>query len=487
VPASLLLSWREGVSVESNDDGEFRLSGPTSRITLRDLTPPICSALHKLASPGGDEDQLADFILDAGGSVALAEWYHRLKELWQRGFLCRAVGTSDRRLVTLLPVSPSFVLLPLSPIPDRPYQLSRFAYLRRTDRNLVLESPLAHARLILDEPRVAGLIAALVEPVTLSESIGRATGLSPDAIPLLLGIMASAGMIQIVRPGGADAEDEPQALRSWQFHDLLFHSRIRQGRSDAQYGATYRLVGQLDPPQALKPEWKGEGIDLYRPNAGEVGVDEPPFAELVARRRSIREYGPRPITDRQLGEFLFRVAWVTGEQEVDLETPRGVVRMGFASRPYPAGGGLYELEFYVAVQACDGLAPGLYHYDPRRHRLDCVCGHTADVGRLVADAAGSAGIPTESVQVVVILTSRFQRIAWKYASIAYALTLKHVGVVYQTMYLTATSMNLAPCALGGGDADLFARAAGTDYYAETSVGEFLLGSVEEKGAASRRS
>ncbi len=29
---------------------------------------------------------------------------------------------------------------------------------------------------------------------------------------------------------------------------------------------------------------------------------------------------------------------------------------------------------------------------------------------------------------------------------------------------------------GAGDADLFARAAGTDYYAETSVGEFLLGS-----------
>jgi hypothetical protein len=44
------------------------------------------------------------------------------------------------------------------------------------------------------------------------------------------------------------------------------------------------------------------------------------------------------------------------------------------------------------------------------------------------------------------------------------------------MYLTATAMGLAPCAIGGGDADLFARAAGTDYCAETSVGEFLLGS-----------
>jgi SagB-type dehydrogenase family enzyme len=108
-----------------------------------------------------------------------------------------------------------------------------------------------------------------------------------------------------------------------------------------------------------------------------------------------------------------------------------------------------------------------------------VCGRTAEFSRLVADAAATAGIPTESVQVVLILAARFQRVAWKYASIAYALILKHVGVMFQTMYLTATAMNLAPCALGGGDADLFARAASTDYFTETSVGEFLLGSVQE--------
>jgi len=36
-------------------------------------------------------------------------------------------------------------------------------------------------------------------------------------------------------------------------------------------------------------------------------------------------------------------------------------------------------------------------------------------------------------------------------------------------------MGLAHCALGAGNSDLFARAAGTDYYSESSVGEFLLG------------
>jgi SagB-type dehydrogenase family enzyme len=91
-------------------------------------------------------------------------------------------------------------------------------------------------------------------------------------------------------------------------------------------------------------------------------------------------------------------------------------------------------------------------------------------------ASLSAGLAADEAQVVIVLTARVPRIAWKYSGLAYALVLKHVGVVYQTMYLAATAMGLAPCAVGAGDSDLFARAAGLSGHAETSVGEFLLGS-----------
>jgi SagB-type dehydrogenase family enzyme len=94
---------------------------------------------------------------------------------------------------------------------------------------------------------------------------------------------------------------------------------------------------------------------------------------------------------------------------------------------------------------------------------------------LLRDAARPAAL-TDLPQVVITIAARFQRLSWKYESIAYSVLLKDVGVLYQTMYLVATAMALAPCALGGGDSDLFAAAAGLDYYSETSVGEFLLGS-----------
>src|SRR5262249_2038339 len=157
-----------------------------------------------------------------------------------------------------------------------------------------------------------------------------------------------------------------------------------------------------------------------------------------------------------LGEFLYRVARVRETRTLEVTTPGGEkFDMEFASRPYPGGGALYELEFYITVNHCKDLARGLYHYDPLHHRLERLAAPAPEVEGLLADAARSTGIPQQDLQVLITLAARFARMAWKYSAIAYATILKHVGVVYQTMYLVATAMRLAPCGVGGGDADCF--------------------------------
>jgi oxazoline/thiazoline dehydrogenase len=133
------------------------------------------------------------------------------------------------------------------------------------------------------------------------------------------------------------------------------------------------------------------------------------------------------------------------------------------------------LEFYLTINQCEGLPSGLYHYEPLQHQLTRLRERDRFVESLLNYAIIAAR--QSNPQVLITLAARFQRISWKYDAIAYATTLKHVGVVYQTMYLVATAMNLAPCALGSGDSDMFAAAAKTDYFAETSVGEFILGSL----------
>jgi oxazoline/thiazoline dehydrogenase len=203
---------------------------------------------------------------------------------------------------------------------------------------------------------------------------------------------------------------------------------------------------------------------------------------VMERRRSAREAPASPITARELGELLFRSARVRRvypAMRLDGNDAPSFAREEVTDRPYPSGGSCYELEIYPVVRRCDGIAPGLYHYCPNEHRLELVAGETAEVRDLLA--MGRPWQAEELPEVLLVIAARFQRVGWRYESVAYSLMLKHTGVLYQTLYLAAAAMDLSPCAIGGGDSDLFARAAGLDYYVETSVGEFAIG-----GRARRR-
>lgn len=473
---SWLLSLREDIAVSNEAERGLVFSCAAARVTLRGLTPAVHRALERLAHPGEPQELLTESIHTAEGHEALARWYYHLHYLARRGWLLISVEERRQRLATLVPISSSFVFPSARSLSDRPHVLSRFAYLRSNGAALVLESPRAFSRLILHDARATALIHALTRPTTAAELSARVPDLEAGAATSLLSLFAAASMIEEIGDNGATAEDNNPALQCWEFHDLLFHTRSRVGRHDAPVGGTYRFAGRVDQPPALKSVELSETIELDRPDLEQLKRDDPPFAEVLERRCSRRAYAEAPITARQLGEFLFRVARVKERREWEVDTPGGPVVVHGTTRPYPAGGGLYELEMYAVVHNCQGLDAGLYHYDALGHRLSRIAGRTSEVEALLSDAARSAAVAPESLQVLLVLASRLPRLAWKYASLAYALTLKHVGVVYQTMYLAATTMGLAPCAIGSGNSDLFARAAGIDYYAEISVGEFLLGS-----------
>jgi hypothetical protein len=62
---------------------------------------------------------------------------------------------------------------------------------------------------------------------------------------------------------------------------------------------------------------------------------------------------------------------------------------------------------------------------------------------------------------------------------AYATTLKNVGVLYQTMYLVATAMGLRHARLAAAIRALL-EAVGANSLEESSVGEFILGSARSQ-------
>ena len=77
----------------------------------------------------------------------------------------------------------------------------------------------------------------------------------------------------------------------------------------------------------------------------------------------------RPITLAELSRFLDSTARVLSRWTSRVDLGDGGPLVTYAVRPYPSAGASYELELYLAVDKCEGLARGFYHYDAGGHAL----------------------------------------------------------------------------------------------------------------------
>ncbi len=199
------------------------------------------------------------------------------------------------------------------------------------------------------------------------------------------------------------------------------------------------------------------------------------MAALLRKRHSTRSFDPdHPLTLAELARFLDATARIRSKDRSRIDEAPGRPVVEYALRPYPSGGASYELELYLAVDRCAGLARGFYHYDAERHALVPLAASPAELKEILHDAQSAMGAPGPP-QVMITMAARFGRLSWKYQSIAYALILKHVGVLMQTFYLIATDLGLGACAIGSADIALFAKMTGIDFAVEGPVGAFAIG------------
>jgi SagB-type dehydrogenase family enzyme len=469
----LSLSFRADVRCRVTGDDSIALESPAGALTLRGLSPGLQSAFSVLANGGATRAALAELVLDQDGPSEVAGLYFRLARWSALGLLRYTLCADGRPLVTAEPLGSGWHpdARPLGVADD--VKLSRLASWRRDGDRLVIESPLAPARLMIADAAAAAYIAELTAPISAAELHQRWPGLGVETILALLDLLLSTGVAGVVRDDGALDDEANPTLAQWEPHDLRFHTRTRTAWHADDSGPTYRFLGQIPPLPAVKSPRPGQTIKLHQPDLAHLRTADLPLTAVLEDRRSLRQYGEQPITLHHIGEILYRVARVRRLRPVN--AVRGP-QYEASDRPYPSGGATYDLEVYLVVARCDGLEPGLYHYDPLGHQLVSIAGPGPDTEALLREAA-EAALLTCPPQVLLVVTSRFQRTAWKYSGSAYTLTLKHVGVLFQTLYLVATAMGLAPCALGGGDSHRFAVATGADFFAESAVGEFLLGSA----------
>jgi SagB-type dehydrogenase family enzyme len=348
--------------------------------------------------------------------------------------------------------------------------LSRFAYMRRRASDLVLESPRSRALFKIGDPKIAGVLALLSTPRQISK-LRRQTGFPGLE---LLGLLVDCQIL--FKVGAADAGLRPtegdENLVLWDFHDLLFHTRSTEGRHANPAGGVYAFADAIPSPPAVRTSWPGKKIDLRPLSAAPVEAAVP-TAKLLRRRHSTRDFdAERPITLAELARFLDGAARTLGtfNSTAGGDGPP----FTYALRPYPSGGSSHELELYLAVDTCEGLARGFYHYDAGEHALVALDVTMPEFEALLQGgqfAMDASGLP----QILITIAARFGRVAWKYSSIAYSLILKDTGVLMQTLYLMATDMGLGGCAIGSNHIELFAKLTGLEFHVEGPVGLFALG------------
>ncbi len=166
-------------------------------------------------------------------------------------------------------------------------------------------------------------------------------------------------------------------------------------------------------------------VELPKPLKMEMSV-----SEALEKRRSIREYRDEPITLKELSTVLWAAQGITD--------PRGF-------RTAPSAGALYPLRVFVVVRKVEGLAPGIYVYDPKTHTLGLVRrgDFTAELQRACLDQewVGRAAVDLVIVGYERVLRPKYGERSFRYM----ALEAGHVG---QNVYLACTALGLGTVAVG---------------------------------------
>jgi len=455
------------VTLQARADGAIAVSVDGHSLSLGAFSaaaakraPELCTGLPlaSFASGRRDIDKEIDLLVRRLASRGLLEY-------------CLRRAPSGDDLIVIEPQTPDY--WPATPPLANAdvLVLSRFAYMRRRGNDMVLESPRAAALFRICDPKLASALAVLSTPQPIKR-LRRQDGF--PGLELLALLLDCQILFKVDAAGGSglrrDEGDDDLVL--WDFHDLLFHTRSTAGRQANPSGGFYPYTGVIAPLPAVRPRWPGKTIDLRKFSAAPAAAVSP-VATLLRERHSTRSFdGQRPITLAELSQFLDATARVVARSRSRVGD--GGPLVAYAARPYPAAGAAYELELYLAVDKCDGLARGFYHYDAGGHVLTAIDAAARELDALLAGAQWAMGA-SAAPQVLITIAARFGRVSWKYSSVAYALVLKDVGVLTQSLYLMATGMGLGGCAIGLTNIELFAKMTGIEFHVEGPVGQFAIG------------
>lgn len=163
------------------------------------------------------------------------------------------------------------------------------------------------------------------------------------------------------------------------------------------------------------------------------------LTDALWRRRSSYSFDRRPLDLTDLSTLLRLAA---GPQR-QVRLPDGAEHVvGMA----PSAGGLPSIDLYAVVRAGHLVPAGVHRYDPTAQDLQTV--RTGDPDRALRSALVQSEF-ADRAPVVLALAARLDATLGKYPVRHYRTLHVDAGIVAQNLYLTATALDLACCAVAG--------------------------------------
>jgi SagB-type dehydrogenase family enzyme len=251
--------------------------------------------------------------------------------------------------------------------------------------------------------------------------------------PLLRRLVTAGILERAAKP----IDPPPSVWDQWGDAAAFLHFTTRDHRFEKREQTRRRLVARAaeSPPAESTKRYAGRQRVMLPTVSTQAR-----FGDLLRRRRTWRQFGQGCPTLRDVAAVLgltFRL-----QRWVDLG-PSGRAML----RSSPSGGARHPTEAYVLVRRIEGLPPGAYYYAPAEHalvRLRRRRFSEADFTRLLGGQFWYG-----AANVLVCMTSAFERTAWVYRSArVYKSLLLEAGHFCQTLCLAATARRLAPFCTG---------------------------------------
>ncbi len=169
-------------------------------------------------------------------------------------------------------------------------------------------------------------------------------------------------------------------------------------------------------------------IHLPPSQKGSVSLEE-----AIARRRSVRHFAPKALSQLQLSQIL----WAA----------QGITDTRWKFRTVPSAGATYPLEIFVVCggDGVDGIDGGIYHYSIDSHSL--TLHYAGDVRPELARAALNQEFIYQA-PVDIVICALYERTAMRYGDRGERYVHIEVGHAGQNIYLQATALGLATVAIG---------------------------------------